>query len=172
MDRQQIGLKLTIDELGLLFQIDSFKDRLILQKAVYLAQAAGVNLGYYHHWYLYGPYCPALTRDEYAIDNERSHGMDDSQSWKLDNESIAILQKLKGIFTDLERKDLSRKLELLASVHFLVHRKQVARDRIEEIVDTLKRFQKDFNANEVQEALGELTKYGLLPGQTSREIGG
>ncbi len=164
MDRQQIGLKLTIDELKLPFQIDSFTDRLILQKTVYLAQAAGVDLGYYYHWYLHGPYCPSLTRDEYAIDGEISHGMDDSQSWKLDDESVAIMQRLKGIFAGLERNDLRRKLELLASVHFLVHRKQVAQDNIKEIVDTLRRFQKVFGENDVQEALGELTKYGLLPG--------
>ena len=36
MDRQQIGVKLTIDGLGLDFKINSFQDRLIMQKAVYL----------------------------------------------------------------------------------------------------------------------------------------
>jgi len=56
MDRQQIGVKLTIDGLNLPFKIDGFQDRLIMQKSVYLAQAAGVHLGYYYHWYLYGPY--------------------------------------------------------------------------------------------------------------------
>jgi len=54
MDRQQIGVKLTTDSLKLPFQIGTFEDRLIMQKAVYLAQAAGVNLGYYYHWYLHG----------------------------------------------------------------------------------------------------------------------
>ena len=63
MDRQQIGVKLAIDGLKLPFVIDTFMDRLIMQKAVYLAQAAGVNLGYYYHWYLHGPYSPSLTRD-------------------------------------------------------------------------------------------------------------
>ena len=46
MDRQQIGVKLAIDGLELPFKIDTFMDRLIMQKTVYLAQAAGVNLGY------------------------------------------------------------------------------------------------------------------------------
>ena len=63
MDRQQIGVKLTIDGLKLPFKVDSFEDRLIMQKAVYLAQAGGVNLGYYYHWYLYGPYSPSLHSD-------------------------------------------------------------------------------------------------------------
>ena len=67
MDRQQIGVKLTADGLGLSFQVETFEDRLIMQKAIYLAQAAGVNLGYFYHWYLHGPYSPSLTRDEFAI---------------------------------------------------------------------------------------------------------
>jgi hypothetical protein len=45
MDRQQIALKLAADGLGLHFKIGSFQDRLILQKAIYLVQAAGVHLG-------------------------------------------------------------------------------------------------------------------------------
>jgi hypothetical protein len=39
MDRQQIGVKLAIDGLGLQFKIDGFEDRLILQKAVYLGSS-------------------------------------------------------------------------------------------------------------------------------------
>jgi hypothetical protein len=35
MDRQQIGVKLTIDALKPPFKIDGFIDRLIIQKAVY-----------------------------------------------------------------------------------------------------------------------------------------
>jgi len=48
MDRQQIALKLTVEGLGLPFKIDTFDDRLILQKVVYLAQAIGVHSGYYY----------------------------------------------------------------------------------------------------------------------------
>ena len=48
MDRQQIGVKLAVDGLGLKFKIDTFMDRLIMQKAVYMAQAKGVNLGYFY----------------------------------------------------------------------------------------------------------------------------
>jgi len=87
MDRQQIGVKLTVDGLNLPFRIDSFMDRLIMQKAVYLAQAAGVHLGYYYHWYLYGPYSRSLTRDEFAIATDISAGLDQSEGWKLDDQS-------------------------------------------------------------------------------------
>ncbi|MHC4111256.1 MAG: hypothetical protein ACYSUY_09275 [Planctomycetota bacterium] len=162
MDRQQIGLKLTVDGLNLPFQISTFEDRLILQKAVYLAQAAGVNLGYYYHWYLYGPYSPSLTRDEYAIGFERGQGVDDSEGWKLDDESTGRLKKLQSLIPKGNRPEVRKKLELLASVHFLVNRRQVRQNDAREIAATLERFKKDFSEEEVQNALRELVDYGLL----------
>lgn len=164
MDRQQIGVKLTIDGLGLEFKIDSFEDRLIMQKSVYLAQTAGVNLGYYYHWYLHGPYSPSLTRDEYAIATDISVGTDESEGWKLDDASSQRLEEIRGIFTEPERDKLARKLELLASVHFLIERRQVSKVDTSRITATLKRFNKDFSKEEVKEALGELKSYGLLTG--------
>ncbi len=162
MDRQQIGLKLTVDGLNLPFLINTFEDRLILQKAVYLAQATGVNLGYYYHWYLHGPYSPSLTRDEYAIATDISVGLDESQGWKLDDESTGRLKKMLNLVPKGEKTHIRRKLELLASVHFLIDRRQVSRVAISRITATLKRFKKDFSEEEVQNALRELIDYGLL----------
>ncbi len=162
MDRQQISVKLTIDGLKLPFKIDSFEDRLILQKAVYLAQTAGINLGYYYQWYLYGPYSPSLTQDEYAIDMDISTGLDESRKWKLDDASRRRLGEIQAIFTEPQRNKLRRKLELLASVHFLIDRKQVPGANTKQITETLKRFNKDFSEEEVNGALGGLKTYGLL----------
>ena len=162
MDRQQIGVKLAIDGLNLPFRIDGFADRLIMQKAVYLAQAAGVNLGYYYHWYLHGPYSPSLTRDEFAIAADISAGLDESEGWKLDDQSSQRLNGLRSIFTEPEQGKLARKLELLASVHFLIDRKQVSRVDTSRITATSTRFNKDFSEDDVKEALGELRTYGLL----------
>jgi uncharacterized protein YwgA len=163
MDRQQIGVKLTIEGLKLPFIIDGFEDRLILQKAVYLAQAAGVNLGYYYHWYLYGPYSPSLTQDEYAIDMDISTGLDESKGWKLDDTSMRRLEEIRAIFTESQRDMLRKKLELFASVHFLIDRKQVSGANTKQITETLKRFKKDyFSEEDVQKALKELIDYGLL----------
>jgi uncharacterized protein YwgA len=162
MDRQQIGVKLAIDGLNLLFKIDGFQDRLIMQKSVYLAQAAGVNLGYYYHWYLYGPYSPSLTRDEYAIATDVSVGLDESEGWKLDDRSSQRLEGIRGIFTEPGRDKLAKKLELLASVHFLIERKQVSKVDTNRITTTLKLFKKDFSEEDVKKALGELKTYGLL----------
>ncbi len=163
MDRQQIGVKLTIDGLGLPFKINIFQDRLIMQKSVYLAQTAGVNLGYYYHWYLYGPYSPSLTRDEYAIATDISVGLDESEGWNLDDKSSQRLERIRDIFAEPDRNKLAKKLELLASVHFLIDRRQVSKVDTSRIIATLKQFNKDyFSEEDVQKALGELKTYGLL----------
>lgn len=162
MDRQQIGVKLTVKGLKLKFKIDIFEDRLIMQKAVYLAQAAGVNLGYYYHWYLHGPYSPSLTRDEFAIAMDISGGMNEAERWKLDDTSSQRLKEIRGIFAERRRAKLAKKLELLASVHFLVDRKQVSGVDTGRITATLKLFDKNFSEEEVQKAIGELKSYGLL----------
>ncbi len=162
MDRQQIGVKLTVDGLNLPFKTDYFTDRLIMQKAVYLAQAAGVNLGYFYQWYLHGPYSPSLTRDEFAIAADIASGMDDSEGWKLDESSSQRLERIRAIFSEPDRDKLARKLELLASVHFLIDRKQVSKVDTSQITTTLIRFNKDFSEKDVKRALEELKVYGLF----------
>lgn len=162
MDRQQIGVRLAVDGLNLPFKIDGFMDRLIMQKAVYLAQAAGVNLGYYYHWYLHGPYSPSLTRDEFAVAMDISADLDESKGWKLDDGSSKRLERIGGLFAEPERGKLARKLELLASVHFLIDRKQVSKVDTSRITATLGRFNKDFTEEDVRKALEELKAHGLL----------
>jgi len=161
MDRGQIALKLSIDSLGLKFQIDDFRDRLILQKVVYLVQAAGVHLGYYYQWYLHGPYSPSLTRDAYPMSTELASGMDESEGWKLGEHSRKRLEHIQNLVQG-PQEDRARWLELLASVHFLIDRGQVQADDVKKICEILGRFNKTFKESEVQMAIRELRKYELL----------
>ncbi len=162
MDRRQIGLKLVMDGLGLPVQVKTFEDRLILQKAVHLAQAAGVDLGYYFRWYLYGPYCPSVAEDGFGVTGELAQGVDDFEGWALDEVSAKKLEGMRGLFADEDRSALARKLELLASVHFLVDRKQVRGQSPEEIAGVLRKYDKQFSAEEVEKALGELRDHAIL----------
>jgi len=162
MDKSQIALKLAVEGLGLPLSVDTFENRLILQKGIYLAQVAGVQLGYHYQWYLYGPYSPSLTRDEYAVAEELLLDLDDSKGWTLDDRSKETLSNLRELINLEDQSELAKELELLASVHFLIARKQVARDDDEQIVSTLKRFRKPFNKRDVKRARGELQRYGLL----------
>ncbi len=163
MDRRQIALKLAADAWGLDLRISTFEDRLILQKAVYLMQAAGVHLGHYYQWYLHGPYSPSLTRDVYAVSTDLAQGLDDSGGWTLDQHSMSVLERLRGLVRAADRSQLARKLELLASIHFLITRQQVARPNDDEqIAEVLHRFGKDFDHQDVKGGRRELCEHELL----------
>lgn len=51
---------------GLIFQSlgikkDTFDDRLLSQKKIFLLQELGIDIGYSYNWYIRGPYSPDLT---------------------------------------------------------------------------------------------------------------
>src|SRR5712692_9178371 len=119
MDRQQIGLKLTLDALGLPLQLDSFDDRMALQKTIYLCQLGGIHLGYRYNWYLRGPYSPDLTRDAFALRTNQNSEFDETAGWKLDEASIQRLKKISPLWESQRKDERARWLELLASVLFL-----------------------------------------------------
>lgn len=162
MDRKQISLQLTFRALDLDFKVDSFTDRLILQKAIYLAQLTGVDLGYSHSWYVHGPYCSSLTSDAFAIQSELGSGPDDSDDWQLDENSLKRLTRIKNLVTEQDRLKLRKKLELYASVHFLIIKKSISKTDLNGIADTLKSFGKDFDESDVSGAVNGLIEYGLL----------
>lgn len=168
MNRQQIALKLVHDELGLDFSVESFEKRLILQKASYLAQAAGVNLGYYFGWYLYGPYCSALARDAFSMSDEIAVGGDESEGWQLDEKSRAKLASVRTLAGDGTSEELAKRLELLASVHFLVARKNVPADDVPTLTTMLKALGKDFDESGVASATEGLAKHGFISGSLSQ----
>lgn len=63
MDGRLVVLKRVVEALDEDCNIASFDDRKRLQKAIYLAQIAGIDLGYRYGWYIKGPYSTDLTRD-------------------------------------------------------------------------------------------------------------
>ncbi len=110
----------------------SFKDRLILQKTVYLLQAFGLYLGYHFNWYLRGPYSITLARHGYELvdiyDRLPSAAFADENAEKRFNSFLLFMSEIKE---DAEM------LELLASLHFL--RKRYPNFKKEELFNELSR---------------------------------
>ncbi len=163
MNKQQLGTKLTLDALGLQWGLGTFDERLIVQKSIYLAKAAGRDCGYYFRWYLRGPYSPDLTRDVFSIKAEIDAGLDDSAAWMLDAHSTDQLKRVRRLIPKGDPDTTTRKLELLASVHFLVDRRQVSSADANVLTELLAKYNKDCSEEEVTEALHELRENGLLP---------
>lgn len=162
MDMQQIGTKLTLEALGIPLCVNTFDDRLVIQKAIYLAKAAGFDCGHYFRWYLRGPYSPELTRDVFSIQAELKAGMDDSTGWTLSEEDQAQLQRLKPLVPGAWTKKNARQLEILASVHFVVSRGQASGTDAKSLANSLTEFGKDFTDEEVAEALNKLREHEYL----------
>ena len=123
MNKDHILLKLVLDEIGLgSLEIGEFSSRKILQKKIYLLQLTGIDLGYRYNWYLYGPYCPALTSDTFSLRDEIKYDQeyDDYQLNSKTMDKLGILGKFINL-PDNPATNGPEWLELLASLHYLKH---------------------------------------------------
>lgn len=110
-----VALKAVLDELDVPLEIATVQDRLVVQKAIYLAQTM-VPLGYSYGWYLKGPYSPRLTRDYY----EFSQASLEENGVSLKTTVKNLLRPIKDLIS--QKPDgviLAHWLELLASIHYL-----------------------------------------------------
>ena len=163
MDRQQIGLKLALDTLGRELSLSTFDDRLVLQKKIYLAQAARVDLGYMFRWYLRGPYSPELTRDAFALKAELPLYADELKEWVLAPVSVQRLTELRTWFDAIPPEQLSRRTELLASVHFLLRTRQANEMDTSGLRTVLLKNGKDFTEDDIRQAIKDLKQHDLFP---------
>ena len=163
MDRQQISLKLTLDALEFPLRLETFDERMALQKTIYLCQVAGIHLGYRYNWYLRGPYSPDLTRDAFDLNAKQESALDEMAGWNLDDESIRRLNKIRPLWASKTAEERPGWLELLASVPFL-KRSYDGRDKdAAGLRQILVRNEKCFSEDEIHRAIKELVRHGLLP---------
>ncbi len=163
MDRQQISLKLALDALDLPLRLESFDDRMALQKTIYLCQQAGVHLGYRYNWYLRGPYSPDLTRDAFDLKAKQGSGFDETAGWSLDRASLQSMEKIRRLWESCPESQRPRRLELLASVLFLKRSYDGRNKDVAGLRAILERNEKYFSEDEIRDAIEELVRHGLLP---------
>ena len=134
------------------FKIDTFEDRLKLQKIVYIAHYFGVDLGYTFNEYIRGPYSPELADDYYEL-NESWNSKELKDLKPLEDEKMEKLieflkgkstHELEGIATGLMFLDILKirgindKEELRDLLIGIVKsRKPFLSDIAEQIVDTV-----------------------------------
>jgi len=95
---------------------ESFDQRLVLQKVVYLLQTLGVEIGYPFRWYIRGPYSPNLTADAYGMSTSRIPQPTVAADWSKVEQST--INKLRQAIKP-NRSESGLWLEALASMHFL-----------------------------------------------------
>lgn len=160
METRLIVLKLLLDALRIPSDIVTVDDRKRVQKAVYLGQIAGVDLGYRFGWYLKGPYSPSLTKDYYSLAEAIEAGEKEYESVELQDEIVRQLKKVTPLMQPPTDITLTQEdwLELLSSVHYL---QKVGRSSKKESEETLKK-EKPRLVKFFKKADTTLQKIGLL----------
>ena len=163
MDRQQILLAKALQAAEVPLTVATADDCLILQKATYLLQCAGVRLGFRFRWYMRGPYSPETIAAALGVIREGQSAHAELQGWKLDDASKQRIDRLNSLFSKGDGKaEQTRHLELLGSVLFLINTNQVKAKDAEETFSILRRYSKKYDASDVRKAVKELRKYGLF----------
>ena len=121
MDTRFIVLELVLHDLGIETTIGKFSDRIRIQKAIYLCQAAGVNLGYRFRWYLRGPYSPSLTKDYYELQMLIDGDERIANGRNLNSDVRSRIHGIRHIMTPPSHIGLEQSswLELISSLHYL-----------------------------------------------------
>ena len=124
------------NELKVPSEIDRVRDRKLLQKAVYLGQLSGFDLGYRFGWYLMGPYCTSLARDYYSLNEAIATGDCEYENKELKASLRKKLERVRSLIESSPPSGLSASdwLELLSSVHFLREIQKKTPDQTRDII--------------------------------------
>ncbi len=174
MTPAHIELKLTLAAVGIPNPtLDSFSERLNVQKKVYLTQLMGYDLGYRYGWYLRGPYCRELTADAFTLKDELASGERDHEQYALADEAVEKIRMAERLWTAPPGLSVSQDqwLEILASVHYLKHIAYFPKAAVKDfetvfkaLTDAKPQF-KDKEAD-VRRAWDRLDQFGLITAKT------
>lgn len=161
MNRSQVLLSLVLNEAGVPVSVEEFDNRLLVQKAVYLLQQAGVQLGYPYNWYVRGPYSSRLAGDLFYLAEMEKDESQEIESYALGGKTRQIVAKVKGLLDKAGNlSERAKELELLASVLFLIKTGQAKPSDDQRLSSILKSNGKPFEPDQAQRAVDLLHSYG------------
>lgn len=142
---------------------ESFDERLVCQKKIYLLQSLGTNLGYMYNWYVRGPYSPALTTYIYAnLDVLASNDFSDYKLAKMAEKNIQCVNNLEK----KKRSDFNTAswYELLASLLYIHNNRESWRidDQKSSLFSTLIKYKPQYNEGQCQYAFKILDDEGFI----------
>lgn len=141
MDRTNITTALAMQELNCK-KIDNIRDRILLQKKIYIAQIFGLRLGYGYSWYLHGPYSPDLASAAYQIVPE---GFDDLIGWSFKPKYNEVIKRVNSLENENKTSlDIVEWYELLSSVIYWRENGNIEKDKnIEKVMQTKPQFSRE-----------------------------
>jgi len=172
MNAARKELALILEHLTVPIDLQTFSNRLNVQKKVYLAQIAGTDLGYRFGWYIRGPYSTDLTQDAFTLKDEIASGEADHKAFQLAPKVTKALDTAKKIWDSPPKStDNDDWLELLASLHYLKHiayRPHGAKRDFDEVFELLIQSKPQFKKRkeEARAAWKRLDDFGLVRAKT------
>lgn len=117
IDPKATWVSVILRELSVPISVKTKRDRIAMQKAVYLAQTTGADLGYRFSWYLNGPYSTSLADTYYQLDEDRAP----YEGYFADGEFKNQLQPVKELIgAKPSQANLADWLEAVGSLDFMV----------------------------------------------------
>ena len=117
---RNLQLLATFHAIGLDIDVQTFENRLLIQKSVYFLEQFDADLGYTFGMYIRGPYSPTLARDAYTL-QELDYSPDEIKAVHINSN---VRSKMRAFMDSIDKLVDNKKnrqywLELLASLHFL-----------------------------------------------------
>lgn len=142
---------------------ETFEERLICQKKIYLLQSLGTDLGYSYNWYVRGPYAPALTN--YVYNNIDVLSSNDFSSYKLSKAAEENVNKVNEL---VEGKPSDMTVaswyELLASLLYIDNNKESWKidNQEKSLFKKLMKFKPQYNEEQCKNALGIMKRNAFM----------
>ena len=135
--------------------LDSFNEKMVLQKGVYLAKQLGAECfqEYTFGWHVRGTYSPGLTVDIYQLPKEKEPA-------ELNPAEESTLAKLKALSKGATR-DLPGMLEVTSAVVYAFKEKHM---NVSEVKEFTRRTKPWFSETEIGHALKWAQEQGLASG--------
>lgn len=162
MNNIDIANGLVFHRLGI--RKDTFENRLIAQKKIYLLQSLGTVLGYHYNWYLHGPYSPSLTSYMYANLDWMQECDSTFAKYKLSNKTEDNIRRVNELAQRSDNANLDEAdwYELLASLHYIYqNRRSWAVDGEKGIFKKLQQYKPQYSEQQCQVASDALRKEGF-----------
>jgi hypothetical protein len=117
LNPKAVWVSVILRELDIPISVTSKSNRVAMQKAVYLAQTQGADIGYRFSWYEDGPYSRALAETCYLIDEYRS----DYEGFYADDDFKSQLAPVKKLIDSKpSHANLAQWLEAVGSLDFMI----------------------------------------------------
>jgi len=149
---------------GLGIQKETFDDRLIAQKKIYLLQMLGIDLGYHYKWYLHGPYAPSLTSYMYANLDWIQKSEEVFASYKLSAKAKDCVRRVNELAKHSMKADLGEAAwyELLASLHYIYqNNKSWEVKGTDDVFEKLRQYKPQYSQEQCQVAFNVLEQEGF-----------